>query len=485
LPSHHPIDPSLKVLVHPPGPAPLLVFCSVCVAAGLGAAAWMRPSRARGLAIAAAACTALTLAFFQDVRGFGIAESLGPENARVAREYEDSRTARERQYGKSDDAPLAGPPTLELRYTVWYRGAFVVLTLGVLSGMAEVRSSRTKDLAGEIAPSRRGDAAIAGAALGFLGLCVSGWMWRSGVHARADTLARQAREAQVARVKAARKLEQDARDIADRSSRLRYIADMKNLQDSWISDDAARFRQLLDAQLPSNQAGVDRRGFEWHYWLRKLAWGHVTLKGHTGGIRCVAFSPVGSRIASASLDGTAMIWDAVSGQCVLTLKGHAGGVSGVAFSPDGQRLASAGSDRTVRIWDSGTGTELHVLKGHAGPVGCVAFAPDGQRLALGSFDHPVKLWDAATGREILRSKAHADQVTCVAFSPDGKWLASASRDGTTLIWDPDCGKATQRLQGQAAVWIVSFRPDEKTLASASAGRKGTVTIWNAESGQAG
>ena len=55
----------------------------------------------------------------------------------------------------------------------------------------------------------------------------------------------------------------------------------------------------------------------------------------------VAFSPDGTRLASAGTDGTVRLWDPASGQLTATLEGHADGVSAVAFSPDSHRLASA------------------------------------------------------------------------------------------------------------------------------------------------
>jgi WD40 repeat protein len=63
--------------------------------------------------------------------------------------------------------------------------------------------------------------------------------------------------------------------------------------------------------------------------------------------------PDGRRTASGggSDDQTVKLWDAQTGQETITLRGNTGSVESVAFSPDGKRLASGSVNGTVKIWD--------------------------------------------------------------------------------------------------------------------------------------
>jgi WD40 repeat protein len=76
----------------------------------------------------------------------------------------------------------------------------------------------------------------------------------------------------------------------------------------------------------------------------------LQLSGHAGLIFRLAFSHDGSRLASASFDGYAKVWDVHSGLELFTLHGNTSNVFGVTFSPDGTHLATTGGDGTARIY---------------------------------------------------------------------------------------------------------------------------------------
>ena len=55
------------------------------------------------------------------------------------------------------------------------------------------------------------------------------------------------------------------------------------------------------------------------------------LKGHTGSVHSVAWSPGGDQIVSGSEDTTAIVWDVSTGNRVSTLSCHTGQVLSVAW----------------------------------------------------------------------------------------------------------------------------------------------------------
>ena len=58
----------------------------------------------------------------------------------------------------------------------------------------------------------------------------------------------------------------------------------------------------------------------------------------------------------------------------------------MAFSPDGTKIATASDDQTARLWDAATGEPLCDPLKHAGEVNAVAFSPDGTKIATASSD---------------------------------------------------------------------------------------------------
>jgi len=208
----------------------------------------------------------------------------------------------------------------------------------------------------------------------------------------------------------------------------------------------------------------------------------LICQGHTDLVGAVAFSPVGTTLASGSNDQSVRIWDSSTGQCLNTLLGHTGQVWSVAFSSDGHILASSGDDQTVRLWEVSTGQCLNTLQEHTDQVWSVAFSPIGGMLVSGSHDHTVRVWDASTGKCLNTLQGHTGRVRSVTFSPDGTILASGSEDQTVRLWEVSTGQCLNTLQGHTG-WVksVNFSSNGRMLASGS--HDHTVRLWEVSTGQ--
>ena len=64
------------------------------------------------------------------------------------------------------------------------------------------------------------------------------------------------------------------------------------------------------------------------------------------------------------------------------------------FSPDGLRVITASMDDTARLWDARTGQPLSGLIQHEGPVRSAQFSPDGLRVVTTSESEEARTWNA-------------------------------------------------------------------------------------------
>lgn len=204
-------------------------------------------------------------------------------------------------------------------------------------------------------------------------------------------------------------------------------------------------------------------------------------KDFDNAVNAVAYSPNGRLLAAGVMDGSILIYDALTGEQKFTFKAYKKRLYGLAFSPDSRYLASSAHEDEIFLWDMQKGEKYKELTGHSSVVYALAYDKTGRWMVSGSHDKTAILWDMATGSPAKTLSKHKHVVYAVAFSPDGKMIATGSHDRTVILWNATSGEPVRTLEGYpSSVQTLSFSPDGKFIAAG--GADDSIYIWDVSSG---
>ncbi len=211
---------------------------------------------------------------------------------------------------------------------------------------------------------------------------------------------------------------------------------------------------------------------------------------HADRVNALAYSPDGTRLATASRDGTVKVWDLGNGRELVgyrkhrdtpvdsKVQGNVLKVADVAWSPNGQLVASVGENE-LHLWDPADGSTVKVItrkENAEKPFKSVAFRPDGKAVAAGGEDQVLHVYDIATGKASYTSPPQAGRIEGVAFSPNGKLVAAVNNSGQLTVYAP--GTPNEIALGLpvagSEAYDVAFTADGSGLLTA--GRDGRVKL---------
>lgn len=165
------------------------------------------------------------------------------------------------------------------------------------------------------------------------------------------------------------------------------------------------------------------------------------LSGHTGWIWDISRSPAAGVFATASEDGSCILWafstaDDRYEQLLPPVRSHEQWLFAVAFSPSGEYFVTCSADCRAIVHLTSTGEVLHSLP-HDGWVWSAVFLDDGT-LATGSADSKIRVWllDHARREHLLvkRLEEHTSWVVALDYARSEQVLFSASADWSAKRW---------------------------------------------------
>lgn len=224
----------------------------------------------------------------------------------------------------------------------------------------------------------------------------------------------------------------------------------------------------------------------------------LDIPGHEAPVYALAFSPDGTKLASAGDDQSIAIWDTDTWTLSLRIKSDFGAIHALSFSPDSSIFAAGSDDGTVRLWNTATWSNPKVISAHSRNVRAIAFSRDGKRLVtagrdrklqpaglfgrarsflnIDKTDDVIKIWNTSQWSLVRTLPRLTSRVVTLSFSPTKNLLASGEENGEVVILNTETWQATKRLQFQhAPLKTLTFNHNGTRLLGG--GEKQGLSVW--------
>lgn len=193
-------------------------------------------------------------------------------------------------------------------------------------------------------------------------------------------------------------------------------------------------------------------------------------KNETYALSC-AISKEQNIILLGHYNGEIEIWNLKTGELIATLKEHSKPVASLGVSLDDRYFVSSGFDGKIIIWDLQT---KKVYKSFAGPEGLVinsvSFIPNTTYIIAGFNDGSAKVLDYSNGRLVFNLRGHEGEVYDVAVSPDGRYAVTACSDKILRLWSLSNGSIIKQFYDfKSEIVRVAFSKNGQLFAAGGGG----------------
>ncbi|XP_045783964.1 WD repeat-containing protein 47 isoform X1 [Maniola jurtina] len=210
----------------------------------------------------------------------------------------------------------------------------------------------------------------------------------------------------------------------------------------------------------------------------------MELSMHDGTVRDICFIEDTSNKASLLVSGGAgdckiYVTDCATGKPFQSLAGHSGHVLSL-YNWGGAMFVSGSQDKTVRFWDLRVGGCVNVIPNKSSAVTSLAVESSGRLLVSGYEDGFCSMHDVRAARPLQRFGLHSSDVRSVRFSPGAYYLLTAGYDGLVVLTDVQ-GDLTSPLPSVLVARhsdkVISSRwhPEDFSFLSTSADK--TAVLW--------